>query len=179
MYRHIVLLVRERASGQWGALGLSRKPDLMFKPLGYPSASSVLADFKSAYEAIWHDVRLIFVGLPVPHDETSVVPVCWRYAVARMDRPWAGACVAIDSHCGKLERLWERWRDTGRAPITGLEDRAGPAGKGGRGAAPRGEGEEPEEEPGGAAAAAKQLEKLALGRGGAGPPPDADFDFRV
>ncbi|KIZ04359.1 Vasohibin-2 [Monoraphidium neglectum] len=64
-YRHIVLAVRDTSSGLWGALGLSRRRELMDKPLRHSSLSALVGDFVAAY-ALWgHEVlkvRMFFVG---------------------------------------------------------------------------------------------------------------------
>lgn len=45
--RHIVLAVHHPASGQWGALGISRRRDLMDKPLGsHGSLADLMQDYK-------------------------------------------------------------------------------------------------------------------------------------
>jgi hypothetical protein len=60
MYRHIVLAVHHLPSGRFGALGLSRRDALMYKPLRFSSLAELVADFKAGYEAWWH--ALLKVG---------------------------------------------------------------------------------------------------------------------
>lgn len=62
VHRHIVLLIRERATGQFGALGISRRKELAYKELRYNSCSDVLADYRRSYEKWWHEAR----AAPVP-----------------------------------------------------------------------------------------------------------------
>ena len=66
--RHIVLAVRHPGTGQWGALGLSRRAELMDKPLTHASLADLLADYIASYQKWWHTVLRMRVGLPVPHD---------------------------------------------------------------------------------------------------------------
>jgi hypothetical protein len=47
-YRHVVLGLNH--SGLYGALGLSRRSTLMYKPLQYQSLYDLVQDFLSAYE---------------------------------------------------------------------------------------------------------------------------------
>ena len=54
--RHIVLLVHDTSEDRWGAVGISRRSNLMYKPLEYPSMSSVLADFRRSYSAWNHNL---------------------------------------------------------------------------------------------------------------------------
>ena len=66
--RHIILAVRHPDTGKWGALGLSRRAELMDKPLTYPTLADLLADYVASYKRWWHTVLRIRIGLPVPHD---------------------------------------------------------------------------------------------------------------
>lgn len=54
--RHIVLIVHDRASQRWGALGISRRSNLMFKPLVYETLSALIADFRSSYVCWTHEL---------------------------------------------------------------------------------------------------------------------------
>jgi hypothetical protein len=78
LYRHIVLAVRDAPSGRWGALGISRRPELMFKPLEHASLAGLVAEFIQAYSVWGHAVQKVRVGLPAPHDAASPENVCWR-----------------------------------------------------------------------------------------------------
>ncbi|GIL65168.1 hypothetical protein Vafri_18964, partial [Volvox africanus] len=53
-YRHIVLAVFHAPSRTWGALGLSRRPELMDKDLEYDSLADLVSEYKSSYERWWH-----------------------------------------------------------------------------------------------------------------------------
>ena len=66
--RHIILAVRHPDTGKWGALGLSRRAELMDKPLTYSTLADLLADYVASYKRWWHTVLRIRIGLPVPHD---------------------------------------------------------------------------------------------------------------
>jgi hypothetical protein len=41
-----VLAVHHVPTGKWGALGISRRTNLMYKPLGADSLADLMADFK-------------------------------------------------------------------------------------------------------------------------------------
>lgn len=47
VYRHVVLGVYY--GGRYGALGMSRREDLMYKPLTYKSLSDLIFDFEKCY----------------------------------------------------------------------------------------------------------------------------------
>jgi hypothetical protein len=49
VYRHIVLAVHDPSSGLFGALGISRRANLMYKPLTFSSLAALLADYQEAY----------------------------------------------------------------------------------------------------------------------------------
>eukprot|EP01060_Flectonema_neradi_P000448 TRINITY_DN10280_c0_g1_i1.p1 TRINITY_DN10280_c0_g1~~TRINITY_DN10280_c0_g1_i1.p1 ORF type:complete len:345 (+),score=56.53 TRINITY_DN10280_c0_g1_i1:41-1075(+) len=74
---HIVLAIR--SGDRWGALGLSRKDDLMYKKHGFSSLSDLLKNYESAYAGHGHEVTCVKLGLPVSHSSTSQVVPCWRF----------------------------------------------------------------------------------------------------
>jgi hypothetical protein len=89
IHRHIVLAVRY--AGHWGALGISRRENLMNKPLIFSSLSELVMDYKKSY------VRLFDIELPVvklahliflspllvlPSVRRSVSTSCWQYMLA-------------------------------------------------------------------------------------------------
>jgi hypothetical protein len=78
-YRHIVLVIKHRPTNTYGALGLSRRTELMYKELKYTTLAAVLTDYKTSYEGWWHKVEKMRVGLAVTHDTFSNNPICWRY----------------------------------------------------------------------------------------------------
>lgn len=57
VYRHIVLAMRHRPSGKWGAIGLSRRQELMYKPMGYASLADLVTDYKVSLLATPHQLR--------------------------------------------------------------------------------------------------------------------------
>ncbi|KAJ3156780.1 Tubulinyl-Tyr carboxypeptidase 2 [Geranomyces michiganensis] len=84
-YRHIVLLLR--CGDRWGALGISRRPDLMDKPLAYKSLPDILKEYKTAYERNGHRLRKIKLGLPITHDTTSNERFTWKYLSLHVSTP--------------------------------------------------------------------------------------------
>ena len=69
--RHLVLAVMHKPSGKWGALGLSRRAQLMDKPVEHSTLSSLVQEYRQAYQRWWHEVLKLRIGLPAPHDATS------------------------------------------------------------------------------------------------------------
>ncbi|KXJ17740.1 tubulinyl-Tyr carboxypeptidase 2 [Exaiptasia diaphana] len=78
-YRHIVLGVV--ANGKYGALGLSRREDLMYKPLESKSLCDLINNFVSSYEKYGHIVKKIKLSLPIVHDMHSCERIHWKYLV--------------------------------------------------------------------------------------------------
>ena len=97
------------ALNRFGALGLSRREELMFKELSYASMSALLDDFLAAYEKWWHEVLKVWVGLPASHEAFDQTPVCWRF---RSVHPVSGDewREAVDEHVGGAQKTLERWR---------------------------------------------------------------------
>ncbi|XP_075470811.1 tubulinyl-Tyr carboxypeptidase 1 [Ascaphus truei] len=78
-FRHIVLGLHW--GGHFGALGMSRREDLMYKPLEHRTLSSLLADFQAAYACCWHTLRKVKIGRYVSHDPHSVEQIDWKHSV--------------------------------------------------------------------------------------------------
>lgn len=76
VYKHLVLFIEYK--GRFGALGLSRKEDLMYKPLSHNSLSSIILAFKKCYENNQHELHLVGIGLPFSHDYWSFSPIRWQ-----------------------------------------------------------------------------------------------------
>lgn len=76
-YRHVVLGVHH--NGKFGMLGLSRREDLMFKPLKFKSLWDLLDDFTVSYNNYHHSVKKIKLSLPVVHDIHSCERIQWKY----------------------------------------------------------------------------------------------------
>lgn len=78
-YRHVVLGIHH--NGKFGTLGLSRRDDLMFKPLKFKSLWELLEDFTKSYNNYLHTVKKIKLSLPVVHDIHSCERIQWKYLI--------------------------------------------------------------------------------------------------
>lgn len=76
-YRHVVLGVHY--NGKFGTLGLSRRDDLMFKPLKFKSLLDLLDGFTKSYNNYLHNVKKIKLSLPVVHGIHSCERIQWKY----------------------------------------------------------------------------------------------------
>lgn len=70
-YGHIVLAVRY--SGKIGAIGLSRRADLMFKAWGFDTLADLILNYKQSYEKWSHKLNKIKIGNLIPHEGCSRV----------------------------------------------------------------------------------------------------------
>ena len=79
VYRHIVLAIHivERSQHRFGCVGLSRRANLMFRPLQFSSLSALVLDFVSAYAQHSHRLLKVKLGLPLPHAPSSSQQVVW------------------------------------------------------------------------------------------------------
>ncbi|XP_044129502.1 tubulinyl-Tyr carboxypeptidase 1 [Bufo gargarizans] len=78
-FRHIVLGLHW--GGYFGALGISRREDLMYKPLRHRSLHELMTDFQDAYARCWHTLWKIKIGPYVSHDPHSVEQIDWKQSV--------------------------------------------------------------------------------------------------
>nr|XP_054758973.1 tubulinyl-Tyr carboxypeptidase 2-like [Lytechinus pictus] len=82
VHRHVVLgLVH---NSRYGALGMSRREDLMDKPLEFKSLSELIFSYQDAYKKYWHVVKKLKVGLPIAHDPHSFEQIQWRHLSLNM-----------------------------------------------------------------------------------------------
>lgn len=83
-FRHIVLGVH--SGGRFGALGISRREDLMYKPLEYKTLTDLIQEFQVAYRRYWHTLCKVKIGHYVSHDPHSVEQIEWKHSVLDVDK---------------------------------------------------------------------------------------------
>ncbi|XP_054879963.1 tubulinyl-Tyr carboxypeptidase 2 isoform X2 [Poeciliopsis prolifica] len=83
-FHHVVLGVY--CNGRYGSLGMSRRPDLMDKPLSHRTLSELVAEFESSYKRYQHTLKKVKIGLYVPHDPHVFQPIEWKYLVLNTTR---------------------------------------------------------------------------------------------
>ncbi|GAB5355384.1 hypothetical protein AAMO2058_000201000 [Amorphochlora amoebiformis] len=114
VYWHIVLAVCT-SKGKWGSLGLSRRPDLMYKKLKYDSLADLVEDFKGAYEKIGHRIVKITVGLPIGNLSASVERVYYHFLVVPITKhtKWDGIRTVLSKYTKAMHRLLKQVKTTG------------------------------------------------------------------
>jgi hypothetical protein len=105
IYRHVILGVKY---GQiYGALGMSRRNDLSYKPLNgkYDRLSTLINDFICAYQNYGHTVLRVRIGLPVIHDLKSFLTINWT---ALTIQPNKTDKTEYDPELDKIVRIWRQ-----------------------------------------------------------------------
>ncbi|XP_002961750.2 vasohibin-2 isoform X2 [Selaginella moellendorffii] len=116
IHQHIILVVRN--GKKFGAFGMSREADLAGREIEFDSFSSIVSDYKRAYEGHRHTIQKLWVGLPVELNVESYNYVCWRYLTLTPNlQPWIECCAEMDKHFSQSKKLWERWLLEGQGEI--------------------------------------------------------------
>jgi len=105
IYRHVILGVKY---GQfYGALGLSRRCDLSYKPLNEKCVrlSTLIGDFVNAYQNYGHTVLRIKIGLPIIHDLKSFLTINWTALVIQPNKTDRSE---YDRELDKIVRIWRQ-----------------------------------------------------------------------
>ncbi|CAF4072963.1 unnamed protein product [Rotaria sp. Silwood2] len=103
VYRHIVLGIKY---GQmYGALGLSRRTDLAYKPLNgkYERLSTLIDDYLQAYKNYGHTVLRVKIGLPIMHDLKSYLTINWKAIVILPNKTDK---IEYERELDKVVRIW-------------------------------------------------------------------------
>ncbi|RMC12407.1 hypothetical protein DUI87_09922 [Hirundo rustica rustica] len=65
---------------------MSRRSDLMDKPLTYRTLSDLIFDFEDSYKKYLHSVKKVKIGLYVPHEPHSFQPIEWKQLVLNVSK---------------------------------------------------------------------------------------------
>ncbi|KAJ6661250.1 hypothetical protein lerEdw1_015387 [Lerista edwardsae] len=83
-FRHIVLGVN--FGGRYGALGISRREDLMYKAPTFRTLSELIFDYEQAYRRCWHTLKKVKLGQYVSHDPHSVEQIEWKHSILDVEK---------------------------------------------------------------------------------------------
>lgn len=72
--------------GRYGSLGMSRRAELMDKPLTFRTLSDLIFDFEDSYKKYLHTVKKVKIGLYVPHEPHSFQPIEWKQLVLNVSK---------------------------------------------------------------------------------------------
>ena len=67
-----------RSNKLWGSIGISRRKDLMDKPIQYNSLYELIQEFNVSYKNNYHTLLACYIGSSFPTDYRSDEPVKWR-----------------------------------------------------------------------------------------------------
>ena len=81
-YYHVVLGIYY--NGSFGALGLSRREDLMDKPLKFKSLFEMICDYQCAYSNYTHELKKVRLGGVVSHDMYSHEKIHWGISIVNL-----------------------------------------------------------------------------------------------
>jgi hypothetical protein len=65
-HRHMVLAICNE-EGMWGAVGISRRPDLMNKPMIFESLYDLIVEYKTSFNNNFHRLSAVYLGTPFGH----------------------------------------------------------------------------------------------------------------
>uniref|UniRef100_UPI00358F19FC tubulinyl-Tyr carboxypeptidase 1-like n=1 Tax=Myxine glutinosa TaxID=7769 RepID=UPI00358F19FC len=104
IFGHVVLGMW--SSGKYGALGMSRRPDLMHRSLTFNNLADLVADFGKAYATYWHEVVNLKLGLFLPHNPYSFEKLDWNYLVLNVTKlPPANLRKELEKHARDMKLL--------------------------------------------------------------------------
>ena len=113
-FEHIVLGIRS-STGKWGAIGLSRKDTLMYKPLTFKSLGDLLNDYKKSYEECYHTLHYVYLGLPFGRDMYSQDEIQWR--VLKMNaKLWDKLEGNVNKYAKDSQSIFETYAGCGKLP---------------------------------------------------------------
>lgn len=121
-YRHIVLAIRYEK--RWGAIGISRRANLMHKDIRFDSLLEMVDHFQRSYEACYHRLSTIYVGLPFSHDVFSDMPIKWkimRLSCHIKDRMELES--TLSTYTTNMARMLEYFRREGTLEVRSKHDR--------------------------------------------------------
>lgn len=114
-HRHIVLALRYE--NKWGAIGISRRPNLMYKEIIFPSLCDLIQEYKNSYASCGHRLIKIYIGLPFSHDVHSDMSILWRvFKHTTYDCDFDELRPKLDHYTSNMLRTFEFFRREGMLP---------------------------------------------------------------
>ncbi len=78
VHRHVVLGIFCHSNGMFGALGISRRPDLAYKEIKYKTLTDLILDYIESFTKYLHRVRRVKIGSRIPHSNRSYESIPWN-----------------------------------------------------------------------------------------------------
>lgn len=116
VHRHIVLALK--LDGKWGAIGISRRSNLMNKSFRFDSIAELVFEYERSYEAVFHKLLTIYIGLPLPHDIFSDQPIKWRAIKVRIyNCDYNEVTDKMNTYTANMNKMNEYYKREGCLPI--------------------------------------------------------------
>lgn len=115
-FEHIVLAVKNNTNEKWGAIGLSRKNTLMYKPLKFETLGGLLTDYKNAYEECFHTLYYVYIGLPFGRDMYSQDEIQWRVLTLKVSVGWPSIVSNANKFSNDAMTIFEKFLSSGKLP---------------------------------------------------------------
>lgn len=114
-YRHIVLALRYE--NKWGAIGISRRSNLMYKEIEFNSFYDLIIEYKKSYSLCGHRLIKVYIGLPFSHDVFCDMPIKWRVLKhTTYDSDLPDLRIKLDNYSSNMLRIFEFFRREGVLP---------------------------------------------------------------
>lgn len=84
IHRHIVLAIY--SEGRWGAIGISRRQNLMYKPFIYSSLWELIEEYQDSYESVLHKLQEVYIGQPLPTQFIEDEKIIWKDTTLKMEK---------------------------------------------------------------------------------------------
>ena len=115
-FEHIVLAIQNNTNRKWGAIGLSRKDTLMYKPLKFDSLGALLTNYKESYEECFHKLYYVYVGLPFGRDMYNQEEILWRALKLNVSSGWEAVVANADKFADDAVGLFDTYCTSGKLP---------------------------------------------------------------
>jgi tubulinyl-Tyr carboxypeptidase len=113
-FLHIVLAIKCKKTGKFGALGMSRRNTLAYKELKFDTLADLVADYRHHYHEVAHTMRKVYVGLPVGEKTFSHERLYWHFLIMHLcKRDWDEAAPVLEKFGRDLSRIENDIRKTG------------------------------------------------------------------
>lgn len=114
-HRHIVLALRH--DNKWGAIGISRRSNLMNKDFRFDTLSQLVENFEKSYESCFHKLLVVYVGLPFSHDVHSDMPIKWRAVRVSLNPQYRNHMIEqLETYATSMLKVFEIFQMTGKLP---------------------------------------------------------------
>jgi len=110
-YFHIVLGIKHK--NLWGAVGISRLPNLMHKALKHNSLIDLILDYNKCYAGYFHKLVNVSIGLPFSHNRVSETALQWYFVKCSLDndsgtwRSYTERCNRYSKDCAFIATYYE------------------------------------------------------------------------